>query len=105
MPAGLEFWRLTTHTHKRSVLTQIKDGADVVFEGTDYRDPGAETFSPPGFHTFASGEMTTACTYDNIDNRTYTFGDSATSDEQCLGIGFFFPAEAHVTCLDGAEPF
>lgn len=103
VPAGLEFWRLSTHSHKRSVLTQVKDGADVLFEGTDFSDPGAETFNAPGFHTFASGEMTTACTYHNQGNTTLTEGENP-SEEQCLGIGFFFPGSAQLTCWDGVGP-
>jgi hypothetical protein len=101
VPAGVKFWRLSTHAHKQAVRTEIKDGTAVVFASDDRQNPGAATFQPPGFLDFATGKITTACTYDNPANRTIRTGDSAQSDEQCLGIGYFFPADQARFCYNG----
>lgn len=111
-PPGIKFWRLSTHAHKQAVHTEIKDGASVVFASDDWENPGASTFGPPGFHTFSSGDLTTACTYDNLfgDNsaRTITSGESEATEERCLGLGFFFPAPVDdpvVICLNDTGCF
>jgi hypothetical protein len=101
VPAGVKFWRLSTHAHKQAVHTEILDGAAVVFASDERQNPGAATFPPPGFHVFATGKITTACTYDNPTTRTIRTGDSAQSDEQCLGIGYFFPADQPRFCYNG----
>lgn len=38
-------------------------------------------------------------------NRTITSGDSPTTDEQCMAIGYFFPATKSLVCIDGPDPF
>jgi hypothetical protein len=104
-PAGAQFWRLSTHAGQLSLHTEIRDGANVVFESDDFRDPGASTFPAPGFLTFASGEITTACDYNNpTPNKTYVDGFGV-DQELCLGLGRFFPAPAsgQSVCVDGTN--
>jgi hypothetical protein len=106
VPAGLKFWRLSTHTHKRAIHTEIKDGASVVFSSSDWENPGAATFSAPSFLTFSSGKLTYACTYDNPTGNTIFDGPSSVTDELCNALAYFFPAPSGALfCFDGFGPF
>jgi hypothetical protein len=100
-PAGASFWRLTTNSHKQSVLTQVRDGATVLFQGTNWEAPGAQLFSAAPFATFSTGQLTYECTYDNPTNRTITSGESFAVDEACMAVGYFFPATGPQVCYDG----
>jgi hypothetical protein len=92
VPPGAQFWRMTTHAHKQAVRTVVLDNLDVVFESTDWQNPGSQEWPAAPFFTFASNALTYACTYDNPTNRTITAGDSSATDEQCMAIGHYFPA-------------
>jgi hypothetical protein len=100
VPPGARFWRMSTHAHKQAVRTAVLDNLSVVFESTDWLNPGAQTFTTPPFFTFTSNALTYACTYDNPTNRTITSGDSTATDEQCMAIGHFFPATKEVFCVN-----
>jgi hypothetical protein len=102
---NLRFWRLSTHTHKQAVKTEVKDGSSVAFTATNWENPGAATFVPTSLHTFSSGKITFACTYDNPTTIKITSGDSNATDEQCVAIGYFFPAAHALSCYDGFGPF
>ncbi len=101
VPAGARFWSLSTFAHQRAVRTTVLDGPNVVFESLDWAHPGARTSSTPPFYSFASSNLTHACTYDNPTTRTITTGPSQQTDEQCLGVGYFFPASTPRLCYDG----
>jgi hypothetical protein len=101
VPAGAQFWHLSTHAHKQATRTRVLDGASILFESFDWEHPGAETRSGSPFLGFASNVLTTQCTYDNYSNRTITAGDDPQTDEQCVGVGYFFPATAPKVCYNG----
>jgi hypothetical protein len=106
VPAGTKFWRLSMHTHKRAVHTAVKDGATPVFESTNWEHPGATTFAGPSFVSYASGELTYECTYDNPGNVVIQTGDSAEFNELCVAVGYFFPATKALFCYnDFLVPF
>ncbi|HYC56533.1 MAG TPA: hypothetical protein VEL28_16505 [Candidatus Binatia bacterium] len=104
-PEDASFWWLSTYTHNHSTSTRILDGLTTVFESTDFANPGAEIREEEPFVTFASGELTSQCIYDNFTNQTVTSGDSYTSSEVCMAIGYFFPAERTLWCFNGIGPF
>lgn len=104
-PTGALFWRLTTNSHKQSVLTQVRDGTTPLFQGTNWEAPGAELFSAPSFATFGTGQITYECTYDNPTNRTITSGESFAVDEACMAVGYFFPATGPQLCYNGVLVF
>jgi hypothetical protein len=104
-PPGAQFWGLTTLTHERAIQTQISDGADVVLDGFDWAHPATETLTTPPFRTFASGKLTYACRWNNRENRTIRRGDSYQSDEECLAVGYYFPATRPLQCYEGVGPF
>lgn len=104
-PPDVEFWRLATLAHKQAVKTTVLDGANVLLESLDWAHPTAETRLAPPFHGFTSNKLTYACTYDNPLNRTIHRGDSYQTDEECLAVGYFFPATRPLKCYDGFGPF
>lgn len=97
----MSFWHLSTHTHKQSIETRLLDGASVLLDGFDWERPPAETRGAPPFLEFASNVLTTQCNYENTTNRTITAGDSTQTDEQCVGVGYFFPATVPKVCYNG----
>lgn len=97
-----KFYVMSTHTHKQSVHTFVKDGAATVFDSTSWEHPGEQTWNAPPFFSFASGKLTYQCEYMNPTNRLILTGDSAATDEMCMAIGYFFPAvggKGHL-CID-----
>ncbi len=75
--------------------------AELSLPSDDGTNPGAATFEPPAFFSFASGELTTACTYVNDLPVRVQDGNSPAVDEQCVGLGYFFPATTGLRCVDG----
>jgi hypothetical protein len=87
-----KFYTLSTHSHRQSVHTYIKNGADMVFESTNWDSPGAATWSTSPFFSFTSGSLTYQCDYLNPTSTTIETGDSAETQEMCMAIGYYFPA-------------
>jgi hypothetical protein len=101
VPPGAQFWSLTTHTHRFATGSFVQDGAQVLFAATDWTSPGSATWPGPPFPTFATNRMTTTCTYDNPNGFTVRSGGSYQTDEQCVAVGYFFPATKPLQCRDG----
>lgn len=100
--AGAKFWYLSTHSQKQSIRTRLLDGASTLFESLDFEHPGAETRLTSPFLALATNKLTTECTYNNPTNRTITAGDSLQTDEQCVGVGYLFPATEPKICYNGS---
>lgn len=101
VPTGAQFWSFSTFTHKQAVRTNVRDGFDLLFESLNWADPGATTLLAPPFHSFASAALNHDCTYLNPSTRTITRGPSQQIDEQCIGVGYFFPATTPRLCFNG----
>jgi hypothetical protein len=102
IPSGAKFWNASTFAHKQAKLTLVRDGNDSpLFLSADFRNPGAARWDAPDFYTFASGSFGHACTYDNPFNRIIRNGSSQQTEEQCIGVGWFFPATRPRLCWDG----
>lgn len=86
------FFTLSTHAHKRAVHTQVDDGSSMVFESTDWEHPGEKSEWRTSPYTF-SGDLVYSCDYQNDLNQTVTTGDSAATDEMCMAVGYFYPAD------------
>lgn len=99
VPADAKFFAMSTHVHKQGTLTQVHDGAAMVFEATDWEHPGSKPFDAP-FYTFASGKLNYRCEYNNTTNNVIKTGSSALTDEMCMAVGYFFPANKSVLCLN-----
>jgi hypothetical protein len=112
VPAGIKFWTMSTHSHKQSVKTVVKDGAPTsaaaVFTSTSWEHPGAVAWAASPFYTFAANALTYECTYDNTgDNAgsTVVSGPSAAKNEMCMATGYYFPATRPLFCLNSFGPF
>lgn len=99
VPPSAKFFSLSTHVHKQGTRTQVLDGGQMVFESTDWEHPGARTFEAP-YYSFSSGGLNYRCEYKNPTSRVVADGDSAEFDEMCMAIGYFFPAQKPIFCLN-----
>jgi hypothetical protein len=100
-PAAQDVFALTTHTHKQSVHTAINDGPTLLFEGTDWTNPGATTALQPPFLQFATGSLTSSCDYVNPTGSTIPSGDDEAGDEICMAIAWSFPTTEPTYCFGG----
>jgi hypothetical protein len=103
-PANVKFWWLSTRTHMRAVSSRILDGASPLVVNSNWEDPQAAVYTQPGFYTFASGGLTYECTYDNPTGDVIQFGESEDTNEVCMGIGYFFPADHPSVCVNNVGP-
>lgn len=99
VPAGAQFFAVSTHAHKQAILTRVSDGAAVVFESDDWEHPIGQTWESP-FYTFSSNALTYQCDYVNPTDATINTGPSAETDEMCMAVGYFFPAESAKFCVN-----
>lgn len=100
-PPGAKFWLLSTHSHKQTIRTAIKDGSKVLFESNDWEHPGWKQMDTASFYTF-DGPLTWECAYNNTgDNasKEVLAGPSAAINEMCMETGFFFPATKPGFCV------
>jgi hypothetical protein len=104
-PANAKFWTVSTHSHKQSVETDIKDNSgDMIFQSMDWQHPGTTNWNQPTFYTFPNNSLTVDCTYDNNDptdpnsQTTIVDGQSAQTNEMCMATGYFFPATGAQFC-------
>ena len=103
-PAASKFWLLTTRTHRYATQSKISNNGSDVVVSNDWQHPAVATFVTPNFVTFASG-LTYHCDYFNSSNFTLHSGDSEVSDEVCMGIGYFFPADTGPKlCINNTGP-
>ena len=101
MPAGSKFFALSTHSHKFTTRTEVKDGNAMVFESTNWDHPGSATWSAEPYFTFSSGRLSYRCEYNNTTGNTVGEGDSAQTDEMCMAVGYFFPSTSAKFCYNG----
>lgn len=104
VPPSVKFWWLSTRTHHFATLSTISDGATLLVSNVDWEHPEATVPAPPGY-TFSASGLTYSCSYTNATSSTVNFGGSETSDELCVGIGFFFPAAHPAICVNDTGPF
>jgi hypothetical protein len=103
--AGAKFFVMLTHTHKRGILATINRklaggqmGEELV-RTTDWEHAQTKTWGPPGFLTFAPGEMFHyTCSYMNDRDSVVTAGTSADANEMCMAITYYYPASAGGSC-------
>lgn len=99
-PAGVKFLSLSTHSHKQSVHTYVRDGVGnpILFESTDFRHPGTVLFAQPPFLSLS--QLTYQCDYVNPTGRTIGSGSSPATDELCMAITYFFPGTGARICVN-----
>ena len=104
-PAGALFWSFTTHTHGRAVEATLTDTGQLLVSTSDWEDPAITTFGVP-FHGFGAGDtLDYECVYNNSSGASVFAGADHQNEENCVGVGYFFPAEGPLLCVDGFGPF
>jgi hypothetical protein len=103
VPAGAKFFLMSTHAHKHSTHTEVRDGSSMVFQSNDWEHPGAQQWTTDPFFSFASGKLTIHCDYQNDTGSTIVAGPSAQTNEMCMASGYFFPATGPKFCLNGTN--
>ena len=90
VPAGAKFWLMSTHSHKHSTHTDVKNGTEMTMESSDWEHPPAKSWMTPAtFYSFAA-KLTYECTYDNASGTAIHSGESAQYDEMCMASGYYF---------------
>ena len=113
VPVGSQFFTMSTHTHKHATAAVIQyvhaDGTseEIVHTGaastypavqapntgTDWEHPGVAEWNAPNFLTVQQGDsFTYSCSYENTGNTNVTVGETASYNEMCMAVGYFFPA-------------
>jgi len=106
VPGGVKFWWFSTHTHRFATEAKLSNGATALVDTTNFEDPAIATYSAAPFYVFGSGDqLTYSCSYLNNTASTLTAGDSYDVDENCVGIGYFFPATGPLLCVNHTGPF
>jgi hypothetical protein len=103
-PPGVKFWWLSTRTHQYAQEAKILDGATTLLVTSDWEHPTIATYAAPDFYTFSASGLTYRCTYNNPNGFPLQPGESETSNESCIGIGYFFPATQPYFCLNSLGP-
>ena len=111
-PAGANFFSMSTHTHKHATaawvdFTHNGQTQQIVYtgststyppdqepgSGTDWEHPGVSTWVAPNFLAIQSGDsFDYNCSYVNDSSMAVTVGETATYNEMCMAVGYYFPA-------------
>ncbi len=104
-PANSRFWAFTTRTHKLGVLARVRRGAQDLVVSDDWEAPRTTRLAAPNVVEFTAGAMYTyECIFSNPNPFTVSFGESEDSDEQCIGVGMYYPAARPVICINNTGP-
>jgi hypothetical protein len=106
LPPSVKFWWLSTHTHKYATSATLSNSSGpILVSSSDYAMPAIAQFPGPTFYQFgATDKLTYSCDYANNTFSTITAGDDYQSDENCVGIGYFFPANQPLICVGNTGP-
>ena len=111
-PTGANFFSMSTHTHKHATAAWVDythngqttkivhTGSTSSYptdqepgSGTDWEHPGIGLWVAPNFLTVQDGDsFDYNCSYENNDSMAVTTGQSASTNEMCMAIGYYFPA-------------
>lgn len=104
VPVGAKFWWLSTRTHHFASESRIEDADSPLVVSTDWEHPAVMTFGTGAFYSFSGTGMTYRCTYDNPSGAPVHAGEDEESNEACIGIGYFFPADRPSLCINNLGP-
>lgn len=100
VPPTAKFFTMSTHAHKQSVETTVKDGSLMLVDSHDWEHPTVMSWNDAPFYSFASGKLSYQCNYVNGGNAEIKTGPSAQTDEMCMAVGYQFPATASTMCIN-----
>jgi hypothetical protein len=98
LPDGAQFFMLTTHSHMYTQEARVSDGDATLVKTNDWQHPSVEQWATP--YTFHSGHLTYQCSYQNTTDGVISVGQSATKNEMCMAVGYFFPAPKATICVN-----
>lgn len=105
VPPAVKFWWFSTHTHSTATSAELRNGSSPIVSTTSWAAPAVATFAAPSFYPFAPGEqLTYSCTYNNSQGFVVHAGGSYANAENCVGIGYFFPATRSLICINNVGP-
>jgi hypothetical protein len=96
MAGPLKFFAMSTHTHKQGVRAFVTDGGPsgaMVLDNDSWDRPRIQTWNSSPFFAFSTSTLTYQCDYRNPNNRTIVTGNNADTDELCMVVGYYFPAQ------------
>lgn len=100
-PTGAKFWTLQTHAHQQSLHSEVLNAnTEMIYQNDDWTNPKVDY--PDPFITFPNDEMTWSCTYNNTGpnkNSMIFSGPSATINEMCVTMTYYFPATKAIPCI------
>ncbi|MEJ7731992.1 MAG: hypothetical protein WKG00_22630 [Polyangiaceae bacterium] len=99
VPSDVSFFTLSTHAHRRATKTWVQDGSKTVFESEDWEHPGAVDWTAAPHYSFGN-QLTYHCDYQNDLDKPVNTGNSAETDEMCMAVGYFFPADKPIFCIN-----
>ena len=101
-PTGTKVFGLTAHQHRRGSLMTIskstgqQDEGQLLVNGTPWDNEPFVTYDDNHLLTFGPNEgLRWQCNYNNPDNQTIKFGESADSNEMCFLWAYYYPAADH----------
>lgn len=104
-PANSRFWAFTTRTHKLGLLARVRRGAQELVASDNWEAPRTTRLAAPNVVEFTAGApYTYECTYTNPNPFIVRFGESEDSDEQCIGVGMYYPATRPLICINNVGP-
>jgi hypothetical protein len=105
VPVAAKFWWLSTHSHRRATSATLRNGATTLLTTSNWEAPTIATYVAPSFYQFGAGEkLTYECSFANDLAITVHTGDSYESDENCIGVGYYFPGDGAL-CYNNIGPF
>jgi hypothetical protein len=99
--SDIKLLQAASHMHQRGVhFTAKTDDGTVLYQTDSWSEPTPKLFDPP-LSIPGGTNITWSCDYDNPTNTTFTFGQSAVTNEMCIFTGIYFPAPdgAGIECL------
>jgi hypothetical protein len=106
--AGAKFWWFSTRTHSHGTEAKLEKlesaVATTILVTSNWADPTIQTYGPPTFFGFGTGLLRYTCTWDNQTGHNLSAGNDPVDDENCVGLGYFFPTTGPRYCLSGGTP-
>jgi hypothetical protein len=104
VPGSAKFWWFSTQTYNRATSATLRNGATTLLTTSDWQHPAIATYAAPSFYQCGAGEkLTYECSYMNNLAQTVQAGDSYQFDENCVGIGYYFPGDG-AFCFNDVGP-
>jgi Copper type II ascorbate-dependent monooxygenase, C-terminal domain len=97
VPAGASFFAIGTHTSSRATaadVSLVSGGTTTnVVHTTDWLNPDVGVWTAPAFLAIHDGDsLTYSCAYANTGASPVTVGETEVANEQCMAVGYYFPA-------------